>query len=174
MSAIFALDLGRSSGLHAKCRLWFATMAEIIFNAAMLHWEIARRDLLHSAQSLLHSPGFTATAILLVTIGIGANVAVFTLANFVMVRPLPFPESDRLMKVWEKTEGYDHMELSPANYRDLVASSHSFTALAAFNDTSMSLIGQGEPQRIEGATVTGNLFPTLESPALLGRYFTRE
>jgi predicted permease len=174
MSAIFALELGRSSGLRAQCRLWFATIAEIIFNAAMLHWEIARRDLLHSARSLLHSPGFTATAILLVTIGIGANVAVFTLANFVLVRPLPFPESNRLMKVWEKTPGYGHMELSPANYRDLIASSHSFTALAAFNNTSMSLIGQGDPQRIEGATVTGNLFPTLESPALLGRYFTRE
>jgi predicted permease len=174
MSAIFAQELGRSSGLHAKCRLWFATAAEIFFNAVMLHWEIARRDLLHSTRSLLHSPGFTATAILLVTIGIGANVAVFTLANFVLVRPLPFPESDRLMKVWEKTEGYDHMELSPANYRDLVASSHSFTALAAFKNTSMSLIDQGEPQRIEGATVTGNLFPTLQSPALLGRYFIRQ
>ena len=174
MSAIFALELGRSSALHARCRLWFATVAEIVFNALMLHWKIARRDLLHSARSLLHSPGFTATAILLVTLGIGANVAVFTLANFVLVRPLPFPESDRLMKVWEKTEGYDHMELSPANYRDLVAASHSFTALAAFNNTSMSLVGQGEPQRIEGATVTGNLFPTLQSPPLLGRYFTRE
>jgi predicted permease len=174
MSAIFAVQLDRRSGLPAKCRLWLATMTEILFNAAMLHWEIARRDLLHSARSLLRSPGFTATAILLVTIGIGANVAVFTLANFVLVRPLPFPDSGRLMKVWEQTQGYDHMELSPANYRDLVAASHSFTTLAAFNNTSMSLVGQGEPQRIQGATVTGNLFPTLESPALLGRYFTRE
>ena len=174
MSAIFALQLRRNSGLHAKSRLWFATVVEILCNAAMLHWEIARRDLLHSTRSLLHSPGFTATAILLVTIGIGANVAVFTLANFVLVRPLPFPESDRLMKVWENQAGYSRMELSPANYRDLLASSHLFTALAAFNNNSMSLVGQGEPQRIEGSRVTGNLFPTLESPALLGRYFTRE
>ncbi len=71
----------------------------------MVHWEIARRDLFHSTRSLLRSPGFTLTAILLVTIGIGANVAVFTLANFVLVRPLPFPEPDRLMKVWEKHAG---------------------------------------------------------------------
>ena len=63
------------------------------------------------------------------------------------------------------------MELSPANYRDVIASTTSFTALAAYNGNSMSLVGQGEPQRIEGASVTGNLFSTLGRPALIGRYF---
>ncbi len=90
----------------------------------MVHWEIARRDLFHSVRSLLGSPGFTLTAILLITIGIGANVAVFTLANFVLVRPLPFPQPERLMKVWERHAGYSRMELSPANYRDVIASSY--------------------------------------------------
>ena len=122
----------------------------------------------------MRSPGFTLTAILLVTIGIGANVAVFTLANFVLVRPLPFPEPERLTKVWEKHPGYSRMELSPANYRDVIASSTSFTALAAYNGNSMSLVGQGEPQRIEGASVTANLFSTLERPALIGRYFNEK
>jgi predicted permease len=139
-----------------------------------VHWEITRRDLFHSTRSLLGSPGFTLTAILLVTIGIGANVAVFTLANFVLVRPLPFPEPERLMRVWERHTGYSKMELSPANYRDMIASSTSFTALAAYNGNSMSLVGQGEPQRIEGASVTGNLFSTLGRPALIGRYFNEQ
>jgi predicted permease len=174
MSAIFALELRRRNGLRARCGLWLATLAEVLFNAAMLHWEIARRDLFHSTRSLLHSPGFTATAVLLVTIGIGANVAVFTLANFVLVRPLPFPEPDRLVKVSEKHPGYARMELSPANYRDLNASSSSFTALAAYNPSSMSLVGQGEPQRIDGASVTANLFSILDRPALIGRYFSQE
>jgi FtsX-like permease family/MacB-like periplasmic core domain len=132
---------------------------------------IARRDLFHSTRSLLRSPGFTLTALLLITIGIGANVAVFTLANFVLVRPLPFPQPDRLTKVWEKHPGYPRMELSPANYRDLNASSRSFSALAAYTSYSMSLVGQGEPQRIEAATVTANLFSLLERPVLIGRYF---
>ncbi len=126
MTAIFALQLERSAGLAARCGLWFSAFAEILFNAAMVHWEITRRDLFHSTRSLLRSPGFTLTAILLITIGIGANVAVFTLANFVLVRPLPFPEPQQLMRVWEKHPGYSRMELSPANYRDLKASSHSF------------------------------------------------
>src|ERR1700678_1199275 len=170
MSAIFALELGRRSGMAARCGLWLSAVSEIVFNAAMVHWEIARRDLFHSARSLLGSPGFTLTAVLLVTIGIGANVAVFTLANFVLVRPLPFPQPERLMKVWEKHPGYSRMELSPANYRDVIASTTSFTTLAAFNNDSMSLVGQGEPQRVDGASVTGNLFSTLGRPALLGRY----
>ncbi len=174
MSAIFALELERRRGLPARCELWLSALTEIVFNAAMVHWEIARRDLFHSTRSLLRSPGFTLTAILLVTIGIGANVAVFTLANFVLVRPLPFPQPDRLTKVWEKHPGYSRMELSPANYRDLNASSRSFTALAAYTGNSMSLVGQGEPQRIEGATVTANLFSVLERPVLIGRYFHQE
>jgi putative ABC transport system permease protein len=140
----------------------------------MVHWEIARRDLFHSTRSLLHSPGFTLTAVLLVTIGIGANVAVFTLANFVLVRPLPFPQPEQLMKVWEKHPGYSRMELSPANYRDLNASSRSFAGLAAYTGNSMSLVGQGEPQRIEGASVTANLFSVLKRPVLIGRYFNPE
>jgi predicted permease len=174
MSSIFALELERCRGLAASCGLWLSAIAEIVFNAAMVHWEIARRDLFHSARSLLGSPGFTLTAILLVTIGIGANVAVFTLANFVLVRPLPFPQPERLMKVWEKHPGYSRMELSPANYRDVIASSTSFTDLAAFNGISMSLVGQGEPQRVDGAWVTGNLFSTLGRPPLVGRYLNKQ
>jgi predicted permease len=171
MSAIFALELGRRDGLAAKCRLWLSTLIEVLFNAAMVHWAIARRDLFHSTRSLLRSPGFTLTAILLVTIGIGANIAVFTLANFVLLRPLPFAEPNRLMRVWEKHQGYNRMELSPANYRDVKSSSNSFTALAAYNGTAMSLVGQGEPQRVEGTAVTANLFSVLEAPALIGRSF---
>jgi predicted permease len=174
MSAIFALELGRTDGMAGRCRVWLSAVAEIVFNAAMVHWEIARRDLFHSTRSLLGSPGFTLTAILMVTIGIGANVAVFTLANFVLVRPLPFPDPERLMKVWEKHPGYSRMELSPANYRDVLAASRSFTTLAAYNAASASLIGQGEPLRIDGATVTANLFPTLGKPALIGRYFNEK
>jgi predicted permease len=171
MSAIFALSLSQRSGLLASCGLWLATLAEVSANAAALHWEIARRDLYHSARSLLHSPGFAVTAILLVTVGVGANVAVFTLTDFVLVRPLPFPHPEQLMKVWEKHPGYSRMELAPVNYRDVAASSTSFSALAAFNGISMSLVGQGEPRRIEGATVTANLFPTLQRPTLMGRTF---
>src|SRR4029077_12223657 len=100
MSGIFAQELRNANGLLARCGLWIATLFEVLSNATAVHWQIARRDLRYSLRSLLRSPGFTITAILLVTIGIGANAAIFTLADFVLVRPLPFPEPDRLVKVW--------------------------------------------------------------------------
>jgi predicted permease len=175
MSAIFALELDRSSGMAGRFTLWLRASLEVCFNAAMVHWEIARRDLYHSIRSLRGAPGFTLTAVLLVTIGIGANVAVFTLANFVLVRPLPFPEPERLTRVWEKHPGYSHMELSPASYRDVKASSTSFAGLAAYDEfNSRNLVGQGEPRRIDGVEVTANLFPTLEKPALIGRVFNEK
>ena len=172
MSAIFAQKRRECDGLVAKFGLGLSAFAEVFANAAAVHWEIGRRDVRGAVRSLLKSPGFALTAVLLITIGIGANASIFTLADYVLVRPLPFPEPQRLVKVWEKHQGYSEMELSPANYRDFKAASTSFTSLAAYTDMDMNLLGQGEPQRVEGAWVTGNLFTTLGSGALLGRVFT--
>ena len=172
MSAIFTLELRRSSGLASGCGLWLAAFTEVFSNAAVVHWEIATRDFRYSLRSLFRSPGFAITAFLLITIGIGANAAIFTLADYVLVRPLPFPDPQRLVKVWEKHPGYSMMELSPANYRDFKAATTSLASLAAYNDMAMNLVGQGEPQRVEGAWVTGNLFSTLGRATLLGRSFS--
>ncbi len=172
MSAIFSQQLALCDGLLSRILLSLDAFGEVLANAAIVHWEIAKRDLWYSLRSLLRSPGFALTAVLLIAIGIGANAAIFSLADFVLVRPLPFPESNRLVKVWEKHPGYTMMELSPANYRDIKTANTSFASLAAYTDMSMNLVGQGEPQRLEGAWVTGNLFSTLARPALLGRYFS--
>ena len=173
MCADFEQELRLSSGMLSKIGLWLAAIVDVVSNAAAVQSQIARRDISYSLRSLKRSPGFTVTALLLITIGIGANAAVFTLADFVLVRPLPFPQSERLVKIWEKHPGYSRMELSPANYRDFKTPSTSFEHVAAFNDfNSKNLVGQGEPVRIDGAQVTGNLFATLGRPALIGRSFT--
>jgi predicted permease len=168
MASIFALQLQSKTG-NDRLRFWLAAVAEIVTNAAALHWEIARRDVRYGFDSLRRSPGFALTAILLVTIGIGANAAIFTLVDFVLVRPLPFPESTRLATVWENIPSYSRRELSPANYRDFRAATTSFEDLAAYAQESMNLVGMGEPLRVEGSQVTGNLFSTLGRAPLLGR-----
>ena len=81
---------------------WLSVVFEVIFNAAAVHWDILRQDLVYTARTLGRAPGFTATAILVVAIGVGANTAVFSIADHVFLRPLPFPDSDRLVKLWEK------------------------------------------------------------------------
>ena len=174
MCGVFEQQLQMAGRTSAKCGLWIAAFFEVLSNAVAVQWQIARRDLRYSFRSLLRSPGFAITAILLITIGIGANAAIFTLADFVLVRPLPFPEPQRLVKVWEKHTGYSFMELSPANYRDFKAAANSFASLAAYTDIDMNLVGQGEPLRIQGAIVTGDLFSTLGKAPWIGRYFTEQ
>jgi putative ABC transport system permease protein len=173
MCADFEQELRLSGGALSKLWLCLATIVDVTSNAAAVHWQIAKRDFTYSVRSLWRSPGFAVTALLLITIGIGANAAIFTLADFVLVRPLPFPHSERLVEIWEKHRGYSHMELSPANYRDFKAASTSYDGMGAYtNLNSKNLVGVGEPVRIDGAQVTGNLFEVLQRPALLGRSFT--
>ncbi len=173
MCAVFEQELRDARSPMAVMMLWMATVVDVVSNAAAVHWRIAKRDISYSLRSLRRSPGFTITALLLITIGIGANAAIFTLADFVLVRPLPFPHAERLVDIWERHKGYSRMELSPANYRDFKAPSTSFEGFAAYtNLNSKNLVGVGEPVRIDGATVTGNLFDVLQRPAWIGRAFS--
>jgi predicted permease len=145
---------------------------EVLRNAPAVHWDILRQDLRYTARTLARAPGFTAVAILVLALGIGANTAVFSVTDFVLIRPLPFPSPDRLVALWEKLPGYTHMELSPANYRDWKRMNTVFEDMAAVTTWQVNLIGQGAPERIKGALVTGNLFAVLRVQPLLGRPIT--
>jgi predicted permease len=138
-------------------------------NALRIHGEILRQDLRYTARTLRRSPGFALTATAVVALGVGANTAAFSITDFVLLRPLPFPESHRLVTIWERTSGYGRLELSPANYRDWKQAATSFDRIGAYTNVSANLIGNGEPLRLEGAQVTSDLFPTLGVPAALGR-----
>src|SRR6185437_14389291 len=96
----------------------------------------------------------------------------FSITDFVLIRPLPFPHADQLVKLWERTPGYSRMELSPANYRDWKRASTSFASIGSYSVTlSMNLVGRGDPQQLETVQVTSDLFPTLGVAPLLGRSF---
>ena len=172
MRAIWARRRRDASGPLAAAALWIATVFEVLLNAAAVHWDILRQDLRYTARTLARSPGFALTAILVLALGVGANTAAFSVTDFVLIRPLPFPEPDRLVKLWEKLPGYSAMELSPANYVDWKHMSKSFEGMGAFCNTSVNLVGQGDPERIEGAAITADLFPLLGVQPLMGRLFT--
>jgi hypothetical protein len=109
------------------------------------------------------------TAILVTALGIGANTAVFSITDQVLLRPLPFPDSERLVRLWQHEPGYTRMELSPPNYLDWKRMSSSFEAMAAYYDFSMNLVGQGDPVSVETAVVQGDLFRILEAEPMMGR-----
>lgn len=172
MREIWALRRRDAGGPLAVAALWIVTVWEVVFNAAALHWDILRQDLRYTARTLGRSPGFALTAILVLALGVGANTAAFSVTDFVLIRPLPFPDPDRLVTLWEKVLGYSQMELSPANFVDWKRMSKSFEGMGAYWDNSVNLVGQGDPERLEGAAITADLFPLLGVQPLMGRLFT--
>lgn len=169
LRAVFAERMREVAGPLAPLRRGVAAIADVVPNAIAVHADMLRQDLRYAARSLRRTPGFAVTAILVVALGVGANTAAFSLADFVLVRPLPFPRADRLVKLWQQTPGYGHMELSPANYRDWRAMATSVAGLSAYTFRAANLVGVTEPRRLETARVTPDLLKLIGVPALVGR-----
>ena len=127
-------------------------------------------------RGLAKSPGFTAIAIATLALAIGANSAVFSLINALLVRPLPYQEPSRIALIWEqfKTQGLERIPCSPPEYLDLEKEFQSGTGLAAFNYQTFNLGGGDVPERISGAVVSPSLFPLLAVEPIKGRTFSRE
>jgi len=130
-------------------------------------------DLRYAFRSLVTSPGFSAVAVLTLALGVGANTAVFSLINSVLLRPLPYEQSDRLVLVWESAPffGVQDSPVAPANYQDWKARSRSFEEMGALEDRSYRLTGQGTPEVVEGSLATASLFRALRTRPALGRMF---
>jgi putative ABC transport system permease protein len=133
-------------------------------------------DLRYALRQLAKSPGFTVVAVLTLALGIGANTAVFSLINALLVRPLPYQQPSRLVLIWERfaAMGLERIPVSPAEYLDLEKDFKSSTDLAAFTFERLNLGGGDVPERISGAAVSSSLFPLLGVEPIKGRTFARE
>jgi predicted permease len=128
-------------------------------------------DLRHALRALRRQPGFALTAVLTLALGIGATTAVFSVVYGVLLRPLPFADSDRLVRVFSDHEG-EQWTASPPDFLDWQAQATGFEHLAAVNTQSMALTGDGPAQRRIAAAVTAAFFPVFHSAPALGRGFT--
>jgi predicted permease len=133
-------------------------------------------DLRYALRSLLKQPGFAAVVVLTLALGIGASTAIFSVVNAVLLRPLPFPNSERLQVVWGnyRTLNIERLRAKAAEYDDYARQSQVFDAVAAYATNSFNLASGGEPERIRGATVSHNLFPMLETQPAAGRSFSND
>lgn len=134
------------------------------------------QDIRFGARKLRKNPGFTVVAVLTLALGIGANTAIFSAVNSVLLRPLPYQNPDELVMVWETAPklGFPRNNVAPANFIDWRDQNRVFAQIAAYGGNSVSLTGRGEPERIEGMRVSAGLFPLLGVTPLLGRVFTEE
>ncbi len=125
---------------------------------------------------LAKSPSFTTIAVLTLALGIGANTAIFSLINATLVEPLPYPESDRLVVLWQDASfvGFPKSKLSVPDYLDWKDQNTTFEGMVASFRTFFNLTGKGDPLRIQGLRATGDLYDVLGVQPLYGRGFTRE
>jgi predicted permease len=134
------------------------------------------QDLRYGWRVLRKSPGFTAVAVLVLALGIGANTAIFSVVNAVLLRPLPFDQPDRLVHVWHlppqaSFPGMTTFPVSPANFLDWRSQSHSFEGLSAYGFGRYTLTGSGQPESTRVVAATSGFFSILHAQPLLGRGF---
>jgi putative ABC transport system permease protein len=134
------------------------------------------QDLKYGARMFWKSPGFTLVAIIALALGIGANTAIFSAINTLILRPLPYRESDRLVAVWEynRTRNVHQNVINPGNFMDWRDQSKVFEEMAAFIDFRTNLTGKEEPVEIPAQAATTNLFHVLGVEPIKGRSFTEE
>src|SRR5687768_2430593 len=130
-------------------------------------------DIRYTARNLAKQPLFYAIVILTLALGIGANTAIFTVVNAVLLQPLPYPGPDRLMMIWtyNPRQGFDKDVGTYPNFEDWRRASEAFERMSAYSGTSMTLTGSGEPAQIRGARVTHEFFDTMRVAPLHGRAF---
>ncbi|MFZ0062957.1 MAG: ABC transporter permease, partial [Pyrinomonadaceae bacterium] len=133
--------------------------------------ETLLKDLRYGIRGLLKRPGFTAVAIVTLALGIGANTAIFSVVNAVVLRPLPYAEPDQLVTLWETMPGNDRRSVAPGNFVDWHSQNETFQDIAATFSGNFNLTSDSDPERIDGATITSNLMSILGVPAQLGRTF---
>jgi len=129
------------------------------------------RDIRYGVRSLLKRPAFTLIAVITLALGIGANTAIFSVVNTVLLRPLPYRNAERVVTIWQNNTkaGVQRNDVSPANFLDWQEQSRSFESMAGIEPFGFSMIGNGEPERFQAWLVTAGFFETLGTNSLHGR-----
>jgi len=129
------------------------------------------KDIRFGVRMLMKSPMVTVVALVALTLGIGANTAIFSVVNGVLLRTFPYQDAERIVLVWEKSPRRDQNVINLGNFSDWKEQNQVFTDMAVFFDRSFNLTGDGEPEEVTGQFVTTNLFSVLGSNPVLGRTF---
>ena len=129
------------------------------------------QDVRYGIRTLRKNPAFTSVAVLALALGIGANTAIFSVINGVLLRPLPYPEAGRLLQIYEATQEFQESSVAYPNYLDWRRDARSFSEMGAFRSDDFNFTGAGQPEQLSGEYVSASLFPTLGIAPLVGRAF---
>ena len=129
------------------------------------------QDLRYAIRMLAKSPGFAAIAILTLALGIGANTALFSVVNGVLLNPLAYPQSGQLVTIYENTPGFKNAPINYINFLDWERDNKSFSSMAIYRNQDYTLVGIGEGERLTGYMISADFFPTLGVTPVAGRDF---
>jgi predicted permease len=161
-----------------KARITFGGVEQIkeeCRDARGTHWvESIRQDVRFAARTLQKSPGFALAAIGTLALGIGASTSIFSVADAVLLRPLPYPNPEQIVRVWEQAPDGHSMNLAALNFDDFRTQNNTFTSLAAYEYWLTSIAGGSEPVRATVANVSSDFFKTLGVEPFRGRLFASD
>ena len=166
-------EAGRRNGTRGVLRLWWETVVEIFRTAPAEHLAMFRQDAGFALRMMRKSPGFTIAAILTLGLGIGANSAIFSVVNAVLLRPLPYEHGERLVVLRQRL-GMMDQRFSAPDTNDYRAQTRSLDGLVEYHNMNFILLGRSEPQRVETGVVSWNYFDVFGVKPLFGRTFRPE
>jgi putative ABC transport system permease protein len=181
MQRVFRRRLRDASGPLPAAGVWIDEVKDTVRNAIRAHGDILRMDLRYSLRSLRRAPGFFTAAVIVTALGIGATTAAFTLTDHILLRPLPYPGADHLVKIWESNPNRNPglrglggtNDVAPANFRDWKALSTSFAEIGAYAFVSSNLVGRGDAERLSGVDVVPAALRAVGVSPAEGRLFRR-
>ena len=170
MSTLF-----RDRADQGRIRLWFQVIGDLLFHAPREHWSLVTQDARYALRSWLQTPAIPAIAVTALTLGMGANVAIFSVMHAVLLRPLPVPEPERLVLLRETNlaRGLETSAVSLPNYLSWEAQTRSLE-LSAFSGQSLTWTGSEYAERLDALAPTASFLSVLAVPLHLGRWFTAE
>lgn len=174
MERTFAAQHREAMRERGVWRLWIDTVRDLLRTAPREHAAQAAQDAAYALRMFRVAPGFTAVAVLTLAVGIGANTAVFSIVDAVLLRPLPYPEPDRLVRVFETRvrDGLFQNSASGPNALDWQQQSTVFSGMTAYRQRSLNVSGRGEPTYVDGGRAAANFFEVLGVTTARGRTFT--
>jgi predicted permease len=161
-------DRARDEG---ALRVWLDLLVDLARTAPREQLSLVTQDVRHAFRLLAQAPVVTATAILTLALGVGGNTAVFSVVHAVILQPLPYPDPDRLVELFEshRSRNISMMRVSALNYASWAERASSFEALAAFRGVSITLTDHGDPERVAGSAVSASMFRVLGLQPIAGR-----
>jgi putative ABC transport system permease protein len=156
--------------------LWMELLADIAYTAPKEHLDVFLQDLRYTFRTFAKTPVFALTALLTLALGTGVNTAIFSVVNAVILRPLPFPQPERLVRIWEMNQklNIQFFSTSVLNYLSFKEQAKSFEAIGSYGGANVNITGAGEPERLAGGTLTSSMFDVVKIRPIAGRGFRPE